>query len=120
MNRFVVGLAAGAVVFGLGSWGGSSKVEARTQYLKAFTATYEKVKEQATTVKCGVCHGEKGKNKKTVSAYGKSLKEALGKKNEKDMAAINAALAKVGAMECGDGKTYADLLKAGQLPPLAE
>ncbi len=119
MKKLVACLLTGLVAFAGLSFVLSSDVEARPQYLKAFAEKYEKVKEQADTQKCGVCHGEMGKNKKVVSAYGKLLKEALGKANVKEVEAINESLEKVGKMECADGKTFADLLNDGKLPPPA-
>ncbi|MCA8998254.1 MAG: hypothetical protein KDA80_14745 [Planctomycetaceae bacterium] len=93
------------------------QADARPQYLKAFTEKYDIA--EAKELKCGVCHGEGGKNKKAVSDYGKALAKALGKKNEKDADAIAEALGKIESEKCGDG-TFGDLLKDGKLPPLAE
>ena len=96
------------------------QAQARPQYLKAFAGKYESLKAAADEKKCGVCHGEGGKNKKAVSDYGKAVAEALGEKNVKDEAAIAAALTAVEGKKCGDGdKTWGDVLKAG-LPPAAE
>ena len=94
------------------------QAEARPQYLKAFIAKYETIKE-AKELKCGVCHGEKGKNKKVVSDYGKALAKALGKKNQKDAEAIAKALDAAAKTKHGDG-TFGDLLKDGKLPPPAK
>lgn len=94
------------------------QAEARPQYLKAFTETYDIA--EAKELKCGVCHGEKGKNKKVVSDYGKALGKALGKKNVKAADDIKAALKEAEKGDAGDGKTFGDLLKDGKLPPAAE
>lgn len=95
------------------------QAEARPQYLKAFTQKYSKVAEEAMVLKCGVCHGASGKNKKVVSDYGKALGQALGAKNVKGEEELSEALDKAGAKDAGDGKTYKDLLEAGTLPPAA-
>ena len=91
---------------------------ARPKYYKALITKYADAKEEAAKVKCGVCHGgPKGKNKKQLSDYGKAMKKALGKKNEKDAAKIDAALDAAAKEKCGDDTTYGDLLKEGKLPP---
>ncbi|SFH70935.1 hypothetical protein [Planctomicrobium piriforme] len=93
---------------------------ARPQYLKEFTEKYPKVAAQAMELKCGVCHGEGGKNKKTVSDYGKALGTALGAKNVKDVAKIGEGLDEAAKKDAGDGKTFGDLLADGKLPAAAE
>jgi mono/diheme cytochrome c family protein len=102
----------GAIVVSL-----SDSANARPQYHKAFAEKYAKVADQANEIKCGVCHGDGGKNKKQISDYGKALAEALAMKNQKDVDAINKGLDTVAAKECGDGKTFGDLLNDGKLPP---
>jgi len=94
--------------------------EARPQYLKAFTQKYSKVAERAMELKCGVCHGSSGKNKKVVSDYGKALVEALGARNVKGEEELSKALDEAGKQDAGNGKTYNDLLQAGELPPAAK
>lgn len=95
--------------------------QARPQYKSAVEKKYEKVaKELKDEAKCNACHGVKdsgASDKKLLSDYAKALKEALGKKNEKDADAINKAIETAGKKDAGDGKTYADLLNAGKLPP---
>lgn len=93
------------------------QADARPQYLKGFTDKYEIA--EAMELKCGVCHGEKGANKKVVSDYGKALGKALGAKNVKSAEDITAALEKIESEKSGD-TTYGALLKAGKLPPAAE
>ncbi|WP_437205478.1 hypothetical protein [Planctomicrobium sp. SH664] len=106
------------------------QAEARPNYLKALTEKYkladnEKVKEQ----KCGVCHGgEKGANKKVLSDYAGALKTALDLKKddggkvvpEKDVAKVQEALGKIEDQKDASGKTYGELLKAGELPSPAK
>jgi len=96
------------------------QADARPLYLKSFSEQYSKVAERASELKCGVCHGDSGKNKKKLSDYGKALAEALGKKNEKEKENVIKALDEVGKKDAGDGKTYKDLLDAGTLPPAAK
>ncbi|WP_437187970.1 hypothetical protein SH668x_001385 [Planctomicrobium sp. SH668] len=116
LNLFVAMLVCGAVVV----LATSKNAEARPQYLKALTEKYEKVAEKANELKCGVCHGEGGKNKKTVSDYGKALGSALGEKNVKGEEALAKALDKAAEGDAGDGKTFGDLLKEGTLPAAAK
>ena len=87
--------------------------EARPQYLKAFTTAYPGVKA-ATKVKCGVCQPEK--SKKVRNGYGKAFGGGLTKKNEKDKAALKAALTKGEAGKGEGGKTFGEQIKAGELP----
>ena len=100
------------------------QASARPDYLKAFTAKYgenEQIKTQAGELKCGVCHGEGGKNKKAVSDYGKALGSALGAKNVKDLEKVTAAYEKIESKkDAGSDKTYGELLKDGKLPKAAE
>lgn len=117
MKKFTALLGLVAVA-GLFLFSAPQKAEARAQYIKAFVGKYDIA--EAKEKKCGVCHGEGGKNKKVVSDYGKALAKALGKKNEKDADAIGAALTKIESEGDVDGKTYGDLLKDGKLPPAAE
>jgi len=92
--------------------------QARPQYNKALGVVYKDNKVIGEK-KCGVCHGKGGMDKKVVSDYGKALAEALGKKNEKDEAAIEAGIKKAGEKKQGE-KTYDAILKAGELPEAAK
>jgi hypothetical protein len=118
------------VLFGMAAWAflltcAPHSAEARPQYLKAFTAKYSEVKEQAgEQQKCAVCHGgPKGKSAKIRNDYAqaldKALKEAMNDKeakNIKDVEKINAALDAVAKVKYKDDQTYGDLLKSGKLP----
>ena len=113
MKKFVTFMAVAALancVF-------APLAQARPQYAKALGEHYADNKLVAEK-KCGVCHGEGGKNKKVVSDYGKALAEALGAKNEKDEAKLAAGIKAAGAKKEGD-KTYDAILKAGELPKAA-
>lgn len=97
--------------------------DARPQYHKSFKEVYPKLEAEAEEMKCGVCHGgEKGAKKKILSGYGQALREALGEenKNVKDADEIAGGLKKIEAKDCGNGKTFGELLKEGKLPPPAE
>lgn len=88
--------------------------DARPPYCKAFIDHYTNVTAAAQT-KCGICHD--GNDKKVRNNYGMAMEAALPGKNCKDDAAIKAALVKIeGEMSAVAGKTFGDLLKAGQLP----
>ena len=119
-NTFLTLSAAAVLTLTLGF--GASEAEARAQYNKAFKSTYESAFEgKDVTLKCNVCHGEGGKNKKVLSGYGTALKAELGEKNLKDNDKISAALTATAAKPSEtEGKTYGDLLTAGELPKLAE
>lgn len=108
MKNLMFGLAAVAIVGFFAA--APQQAEARPQYLKAFMGKYDIA--EAKEKKCGVCHGEGGKNKKVVSDYGKALGKALGKKNVKSADDIAAALGKIEGDYPG--------LKEGKLPPAAE
>jgi cytochrome c2 len=66
--------------------------------------------------KCNVCHV--GKNKKDRNAYGEELAKLLDKKTDKeDKAKIKQALEAVAKLPSKEaGKTFGDLIAAGQLP----
>ena len=88
------------------------ETEFKALYVKDGTPLAAAV-EQA---KCNVCH--KGKSKKDRNAYGEALAERLDKKADKDdKEKIRKALEEVAALPSGEaGKTFGDLIQAGQLP----
>lgn len=117
MKKFAAIVALVAIA-GLFVVSAPEQAEARPQYLKAFVGQYDIAK--AKELKCGVCHGEGGKKKKVLSDYGKALGKAIGAKNCKDADTINAGLKKAeGEKAAGSDKTYGEILKGGELPPLA-
>ncbi|HVJ68903.1 MAG TPA: hypothetical protein VM510_13020 [Caulifigura sp.] len=77
---------------------------ARTQYHKAFKTMYEKSRPKLVEMKCAVCHGATGTNKKVRNDYGKAFGKALGATNVKDEAKINAALKEVEGQLPSDDK----------------
>jgi len=91
---------------------------ARPKYLSVFSSAYpDLVKKHGTDGKltCAVCHPDKDKKKR--NNYGVALTGQLAKKNESDEAKIKEALTKTeGEKSATEGKTFGDLIKAGDLP----
>lgn len=113
LGSFVGAALAAAVLLS-----GSRQADARPNYLKAFAKKYTNLTAQAKKVKCNVCHF--GKSKKNRNDYGKALVKHLGKKNQKDKAAIDAALDKTAKeKKPGSNVTFGDLIKQGKLPGTA-
>jgi len=102
---------------------------------EAFKAMYVKpgspLADKVAEAKCNVCHGKnaEGKDDKKVrNEYGKAVAKYLKKadftgddkkydpKSDEGMKALNAGLEKAGAEKSSSGKTFAELLKAGELP----
>jgi hypothetical protein len=99
----------------LGIYTTSPEAEARPQYAKGFITNYPKLEEAAKKAKCGLCH--EGVNKKVRNAYGKAVEEGVnGKKNEKDIEAIGAALKKAAEGKSEGGKTFGEMIASGELP----
>jgi hypothetical protein len=90
------------------------------QFSDEFKAVYVKegtpLAAAVETAKCNVCHV--GKNKKDRNAYGEELAKLLDKKTDKDdKAKIKQALEAVAKLPSKEaGKTFGDLIAAGQLP----
>ncbi len=90
---------------------------ARPKYLAVANATYPELAKKQTDGKltCGMCHPEK--EKKVRNNYGAALGKSLEKKNEADEAKIKEALKKAEKEKSAtDGKTFGDLISAGELP----
>lgn len=106
----------GVFAIGTALFTANSTVEARPKYLTVFKEKYEKVKEQADTKKCAVCHDGSPKAKKW-NAYGKALKKSLGEANIEDDEKIKESLKKIEKEDSAvKGKTFGDLLESGKLP----
>lgn len=85
----------------------------------------EEFKKLAVEAKCNVCHID-GENKKKHNPYGVEVHKLLHKKDfpadrfktdaAKCKAEIEAALKKVEEVKAKDGKTFGEIIKAGQLP----
>ena len=99
-------------------------VEARPQYADAMKVLYPDFAKKhpdstQKRVTCSVCHVKEGakSNKKKRNNYGFAFGKELSKANEKDMAKINAALKKIEPAESATkGKSFLDLIKAGEKP----
>jgi hypothetical protein len=99
----------------LGIYAAAPDAEARPQYNKGFTESYPKLEEAAKKVKCGLCH--EGETKKVRNPYGLAVEKGIEKKNEKDTDVIAAALKKASeAKSEGSGKTFGQMIEAGELP----
>jgi hypothetical protein len=113
-------LMAIVAVAGLMLVGAPQDAQARPQYKTAFEKKYSKVAEEMKNeAKCNGCHGlaADGKSdKKLLSDYATALKDALGKKNEREADLINKAFDAVAQKKNGDGKPYGELLEGGKLP----
>lgn len=90
------------------------------QFADEFKALYVKEGTPLATAveaaKCNVCH--MGKSKKDRNPYGEALAERLDKKEDKDNKdKIVKALEEVAKLPSKEaGKTFGDLISAGQLP----
>jgi|SRR5579862_953843 len=101
------------------------QAEARPWYPAWWVEAYPEVakkQEVAAKVKCNVCHY--GSSKKNRNAYGKALQKAFDDKavprktGKKDfLAGLKKVEEEKSAVE---GKTFGDLLKAGDLPAKAK
>jgi hypothetical protein len=93
------------------------QAEARPQYLRIWTDTYPDVaqKNDVKSLKCNVCHF--GAKKSNRNDYGKAIVKALdGKKNVKDKDKFTDILKTAAKDKNADGKTFGELLEAGELP----
>jgi len=104
-----------AVVFVVAAGGNAT---ARPKYATTATKLYpDLAKKHGTNGKlgCAVCHPVKSKKKR--NNYGVALSKQLTKKNESDLDKIKEALTKTEKEKSAtDGKTFGDLIKAGELP----
>lgn len=108
-------LCATALVLALGAVGLiADKAEARPKYLGVFLEAYPAVKEEASKVKCGICHPEQ--DKKVRNAYAMAVGKGLPEKNAKEDEAIKKAMTEAEAEKNADGKAYGDIIKEGKLP----
>jgi hypothetical protein len=112
--RFVVAGVLAASMFVITG----DEASARPKYVKALNSTYPDLAQKQGTdgkLTCAVCHPDKDKKKR--NNYGVALAGKLEKKNESDEDKIAEALKKTeGEMSKTEGKTFGDLIKAGELP----
>jgi hypothetical protein len=93
------------------------QAEARPQYLRVWLKTYPDLaqKSDVKSLKCNVCH--LGAKKTNRNDYGKAIVKALdGKKNVKDEEKFTDVLKTAAKEKNADGKTYGEVLEAGELP----
>lgn len=112
--RFVV---AGAVAVAMFVMTGSEAM-ARPKYVNVMNTTYPDLAKKVGTdgkLTCAVCHPKT--DKKVRNNYGAAFGGKLEKKNEADEAKIKEALTKAeGEKSATEGKTFGDLINAGELP----
>ncbi|MCA9066713.1 MAG: hypothetical protein KDA96_26780 [Planctomycetaceae bacterium] len=96
----------------------SEQASARPKFAAAATELYpDLAKKHGMNGKltCAMCHPEKDKKKR--NNYGAAVGKHLTKKNEGDADKIKEALTKAeGEKSATEGKTFGDLIKAGELP----
>lgn len=110
-------VVAGAVAVAMFVMTGSEAM-ARPKYVNVMNTTYPDLAKKAGTdgkLTCAVCHPKT--DKKVRNNYGAAVGGKLEKKNETDEAKIKEALTKAeGEKSATEGKTFGDLIKAGELP----
>ncbi len=119
MKKFSVAMIAAAIVMGL-----SAPTFALPPFNAAFQAKYPDLKEKTDVAKCNVCHDANSKSKKDKNEYGKAVGTILTKakfeevKADKEAASkwIAEGLDKAAELKNAAGKTYGELIKAGELP----
>ena len=116
--RFVVAGVLAASMFVVS--GGEAM--ARPKYLNVFSSNYpDLVKKHGTDGKLTCAVGHPDKDKKKRNNYGVAVAGMLEKKNESDEEKIKGALTKTEAEKSKtEGKTFGDLIKAGDLPGTTE
>ena len=93
------------------------QAQARPKYLAVFTEEYPGLKSLVDKTKCAVCHPTAdNRKKKKRNDYGTAIEKALGEQNVSDKAKIKSVLKKIESEKSDSGKTFGDLIKAGQLP----
>ena len=122
MKRFCAILVVATLVLGV-----AGSASARPPYKGIFEGKYlegagDKFKAAVGEAKCNVCH--EGKEKKDRNEYGKALAKVLTKAKfdelKGDMDALkkfaNESLEKTAGEKSSGGKTFGELIKAGELP----
>ena len=119
LGRFVI---AGACIFAIVGLSGEN-AKARPQYAKAMTKAYPDLAKKhggdTGKLSCTVCHPKSAvkEKKKARNNYGVAFGKGLAKKNEKDADKLKEALTKAEkGKSATEGKTFGDLIKAGDLP----
>jgi len=114
LGRFVI---AGACLFAIVALTGDS-ASARPKYQVEMSKAYpDLTKKHGKNGKlsCAVCHPSKSKKKR--NNYGAAVGKNIGKKNQTDLEKIKEAITKAEKEKSAtEGKTFGDLIKAGELP----
>ncbi|MEO2018877.1 MAG: hypothetical protein ABGZ53_31395 [Fuerstiella sp.] len=114
LGRFVI---AGACLFAIVALTGDS-ASARPKYNTEASKVYpDLVKKHGKNGKigCAMCHPSK--TKKDRNNFGVAVGKFVGKKNQSDLAKIKEALTKAEkGKSATEGKTFGDLIKAGEMP----
>lgn len=102
----------------------ASVAEARPQYAKKMYPVYPDFAKKhgdaaKKSISCSVCHVKEGakSNYKKRNNYGFEVGKGLGKKNQTDADKIKDAISNAEkGKSATDGKTFGDLIKAGERP----
>ncbi|HIE98796.1 MAG: hypothetical protein ABGZ23_07405 [Fuerstiella sp.] len=114
LGRFAI---AGACLFAIVALTGDS-ASARPKYQVVMSKTYPELTKKHgknNKLSCAVCHPSKSKKKR--NDYGVAVGKNVGKKNQSDLELIKKAIVKAEKEKSKtEGKTFGDLIKAGDLP----
>ena len=114
LGRLVI---AGACLFAIVALT-SDSASARPKYQQVMSKHYpELTKKHGKNDKlsCAVCHPSKSKKKR--NNYGVAVGKNVGKKNQSDLEKIKEAIVKAEKEKSAtEGKSFGDLIKAGELP----
>jgi hypothetical protein len=118
LGRFLI---AGAVMVAVVVLAGDSAF-ARPKYASVASKQYPDLAEKHGKngkLSCAMCHPVMDKKKR--NNYGAAFGGGLTKKNESDEDKIKEALTKAeGEKSATEGKTFGDLIKAGEMPGTSE
>lgn len=116
MARMVI---AGAFIMALLILSGG-EATARPKYLAVANAKYPELVEKHGKdgkLTCVLCHPSTEKKKTFRNNFGAALGKSIGKKNETDEDKIKEALSQAEKEKSAtEGKTFGDLIAAGELP----
>ncbi|MCP4174666.1 MAG: hypothetical protein GY758_28275 [Fuerstiella sp.] len=114
LGRFLI---AGTCLFAIVALTGDS-ASARPKYQQVISKHYPELTAKhgkSGKLSCAVCHPSKSKKKR--NNYGVAMGKNVGKKNQSDLEIIKAAIVKAEKEKSAtEGKTFGDLIKAGELP----
>ena len=114
LGRFAI---AGACLFAIVALTGESASARPKYHIEANKAYPDLVKKHGKDGKlgCAMCHPSK--SKKDRNNFGAAMTKFVGKKNQSDLEIIKEAIVKAEKEKSKtEGKTFGDLIKAGELP----